>query len=402
MQDVPPAVRGAPQGDAVFTPAFTPTDLSQLIAASPRLGVSLFLPTHVKGREILQGPIWLKNLVTEARERLVGAGLTQVESGSFLAPVTALVDDHYFWQHQDQGLAMFLSSGDLQIQRTPFPLPVRVVVGPGFHVRPLLTGWAADGPFWVLTITADRARLWQASRFSFQEQADAGLPGPDDGFGEPDYENPVQASPVARPHTGSVDISHAQVYGPSPPEWRKGRLMRYVHRVAAIVDRRLSPMTTPLVLAADAEISGHFRKFSTLGPRLTGVIEVNAGSVDDSRLHEAAYAVVQPCLDAVRQEALDLYATLHGNGDSRAATGIPDVIRAAHHGRVETLLLTETGPVWGWYDATTDQVAVGQAHALGQDLLDVATVLTLRQGGNVQVFPADIAPDPAVAAILRY
>jgi hypothetical protein len=381
---------------------FTPADLSRLIATSTRLGVSLFLPTHVKGREILQEPIRLKNLVAEARNRLVVAGLTQAESGSFLAPATALVDDHDFWQHQEQGLALFLSGGDLQIHRTPFPLPVRVVVGPGFHVRPLLTGWVADGPFWVLTITADRARLLRASRFSLDEQDDAGLPGPEDGLSEPDYENPVQASPVARPHTGLADISHAQVYGASPPEWRRGRLVRYVHRVAATVDRRLRPSPAPLVLAADAEISGHFRKFSTRSSRLAGVIETNAGSVDDARLHRAAYAIAQPYLDAARQEALDLFATLHGNGDSRAVTGVPDVIRAAHHGRVDTLLLTETGPVWGRYDATEDQTFIGTAHTSGQDLLDVASVLTLRHGGNVHVLRADIAPAAAVAAILRY
>ena len=96
--------------------------------------------------------------------------------------------------------------------------------------------------------------------------ADADLPsGLEEASGESDYQNPVQASPVARPHTGSVNISNAQVYGDSPPEWRKGRVVAFAHRVAVAVDRFVGANPVPVVLVANAEVSGHFQRESTLG-----------------------------------------------------------------------------------------------------------------------------------------
>ena len=256
----------------------------------------------------------------------------------------------------------------------------------------------------MLTITADRVRLFHASRFSLTEEEGEDLPrGLGEELGEPDYENPVQASPVARPHTGSVDISYAQVYGDSPAEWRKGRLVEYTRRVAAAVDQRMVSRPVPLVLAADTEIAGHFRKSSRLGPLLAGVIKANPESMDDTQLHDAAYTVVRPRLDADRQDALDRFEALHASGDVRAATGVTEVVRAAHQGRVDTLLLTETGPIWGRYDRTADQVVTYESYgASGQDLLDVAAIQTLHNGGLVHLMTPDTMPGAAAAAILRY
>ncbi len=44
---------------------FTRTDLATLFAHEPRLGASIFMSTHTRGAEIRQGPIRLKNLLTE-------------------------------------------------------------------------------------------------------------------------------------------------------------------------------------------------------------------------------------------------------------------------------------------------------------------------------------------------
>ena len=48
---------------------FTRSDLFSLMDAAPELGASIFLPTHVRGAEIRQDPIRLKNLAVEARDK---------------------------------------------------------------------------------------------------------------------------------------------------------------------------------------------------------------------------------------------------------------------------------------------------------------------------------------------
>ncbi|MEO9200524.1 MAG: hypothetical protein ABI206_17390, partial [Antricoccus sp.] len=112
---------------------FTRTDLATLSAQAPRLGASIFMPTHTRGAEIRQGPIRLKNLLNQVRDELSVIGLRKTETEAFLAPAQALVDDYIFWQHQDQGLALFLDSEGLRQFKVPLPLTEQMVVGPGFH-----------------------------------------------------------------------------------------------------------------------------------------------------------------------------------------------------------------------------------------------------------------------------
>lgn len=61
-------------------------DLSALLSASPPLGVSIYLPTHILGAEVCQGPIRLKNLAGQARQELVTAGLPPAQVDAFMNP----------------------------------------------------------------------------------------------------------------------------------------------------------------------------------------------------------------------------------------------------------------------------------------------------------------------------
>ena len=373
---------------------FTRSDLSTLLSADPALGISIFLPTHVLGSEVRQGPIRLKNLTAQARDDLVSTGLERAEAEAFLAPATALIEDYRFWQHQNHGLALFLDGGEPRCYRVPLPLAERVVVGPGFHVRPLLPVLEADGAFLVVTITADQVRLCEASRFALVEDDAADLPRSlDEVLGEADYQNPLQASPVARPNTGSISISQAQVYGDSPAEWRKGRLVEFARRVAAALQQHVAANPTPIVLVADAEIGGHIKQLGTLGPLLAGVVEINPEALDDRELHDAAYAVMRPRLDAARTAAVERFATLRGNRDARAVTGIDDVMTAAHQGRIDTLLLVEDDTVGG---------RVAEFTATADDVLEAVAVQTLQHGGAVHLLPEKELSHPPAAAILRY
>ena len=124
------------------------------------------------------------------------------------------------------------------------------------------------------------------------------LPGSiDDGSGLPDYENPLQASPIGRPHTGTLNITKSQVSGESPEDWRKANTVEFVRRIAVALEHRLAAHRRPVVLIADAEIQGHFQKLSDLGSLLTGVVETDPETLDVNSLHAAAYDVVRPMLD---------------------------------------------------------------------------------------------------------
>jgi hypothetical protein len=194
------------------------------------------------------------------------------------------------------------------------------------------------------------------------------------------------------------------VYGDSPPEWRKNQLMKFAKRVAADVEDLLADDPLPVVLVGNAELTGHFQRVSRLGAQLVGTVETNPEVLTDAELHDAVNPLVQPRLDASRREARDSFATLLGQGDPRAVVDIGDVVRGAFRGQVDQLLLNTGATVGGRYHPASDELMVNAAYAeTGQDLLEVATVATLRNGGTVHALTGNEMPESLpVAAILRY
>jgi hypothetical protein len=287
----------------------------------------------------------------------------------------------------------------------PLPLTEQVVVGPRFHLKPLLPLLAADGTFRVLTVTADQAVLYTASRFRLDRDELTELP---DSLAEvareSDYENPVQASPVARPNTGSINIGNAQVYGESPPEWRQRQLVEYAARIAAAVDAATAPQPMPLVLAADAALAGQIAQASTLGPLLAGIVDTNPHALTDRQLHDAAYAIMRPRLDAIRQGAVEQFTVLRGQNDERAVAEVSAVVQAAVQGRVDTLLLRLNPALWGRFHDDTAEVTVTEAgDPTGEDLYEKAALLTLEYGGTVHLLSEHDLPKVRYgAAVLRF
>ncbi|QNE14583.1 hypothetical protein [Pseudarthrobacter sp. NBSH8] len=381
---------------------FAQTDLTRLIASKSSTAVSIFMPTHPTGKEVRQDPIRLKNLLADAQSRLTMAGLSEADAVTILEPATALSEDRDFWQHQSTGLALFIDENQTREYRVPLNFEELVVVGKKFHIRPLLPILAADGHFSVLTVTGDKATLFSASRYQLVEDRTVALP--ERTSVENDYENPVQASPPARPNVGTANIPNAQVYGDSPPDFRKTRLQEFVAEVAKATENILSASPQPLVLVADAEIGGHFQQSSDLGQFLAGVVEVNANALDTSGLHSLAYAKVQGRLDSGRVEALNNAAELLGRGEPTATSDIADIVRASHQGRISTLLLHDGEPIWGHYDREADKLEAGpDFESSGEDLLGVAAIETLQHGGDVHVVSSEELPTETEAvALLRY
>lgn len=401
---------------------FTPADLSVLLEARPALAVSIFLPTHIQGRETRQGSIRLKNLTRKAMKRLQATGLDQTAAETMLAPAVALVDDYDFWQHQEQGLAIFLGNGGLHLHKLPLDLVEEVSVGPDFQLRPLLPLLTADGAFRVLTISADQVQLFRASRLAMADDDSSALPGSlDEVLGTPDHENHLQSSPIGRPNVGSLDVSKAQVQGLSPEDWRKSRRVEYLRRIALALKPMLAADPTPVVLVGDAETIGHIRQFGGLGPLLAGTVDANPDTLDHKQLHARAYALMQPQLDQARHEVASRFAALHGSADAHATGTIEEVAVAAQEGRIEALLLAEGVTLRGQLDDSTGELALqvrktaddtdkpdvdpdgDEVTDAGQDVLNALAAKTLRQKGEVYVFPPEQMPAGLLAgAILRY
>lgn len=385
---------------------FTPNDLRTLIGGSGQPAVSIFLPTHVKGREIRQDPVRLRNLLGQAEDRLVARGMRAEDARALLTPARRMVDDDVFWRHQERGLAVFLAPGMFRYHRVPIAVDERVTVGPEFHIRPLLGLLAADGRFFVLALSASRARLFEGSRFGFIEREVAFPEGVAAVAAETDYsENTRNASPVARPRSGAPGgIPRTHGFGDSPEDYRRTEQMVYLRRVATALDEAMAAETAPLLVAADPQSRGHFAKISRAGGLVQDGTDINPDSVSDDELHRLALEHIRPIFTAARARALEQFRVLLGNNAPRAALKIEDIVRGARFSRIEMLFLAESETLWGRYDEKSDEViAHGSPDGGDTDLLDYAAAHTLLHGGRVDLLPRQDMPRGAMAAaIMRF
>jgi hypothetical protein len=385
---------------------FTREELRALMAAETERAVSIFMSTEAAGREVRQNSIRFKNLVDEAKEKLVASGLRQPAANELLAPALQLAGDELFWRNQSAGLAVFVAPGIFRRFEVPQELAEEVVVGRHFHLKPLLPMVSGDGIFFVVALSAARARLFEATKHRFAENTEIDLP---DGVGEitaeTEYENTRHMSPVARTRSGTPGgVQKTHNFGEDPEEQRKAQLIEYLRRAAAKLEEFLGGRGEPVVLAARSEIHGHFRTLAKQMNIVEPVLELNPDALAPEELHRRAWAVVEPLFQTSRNEALDRFRSLLGTGDGKAATKPEEIVKAARYGRVDTLFVAADDHLWGRFDEAADRiVAHGAAQAEDEDLLDYAAVQTYLQGGAVNVLPKQELPaNGPIAAILRY
>src|SRR5512138_157223 len=139
-------------------------DLRQLVETNGTWHVSIYLPTQRAGNEQQQNPIRLKNLLAQADKKLLDYGVRRPEVEEILRSAMDLLEDSMFWQHQSDGLAVFLSQGLSRIYRLPVTFEEAVVVGKSFYVQPLLQLLNGDGIFYILALSLNQRKLFRASK----------------------------------------------------------------------------------------------------------------------------------------------------------------------------------------------------------------------------------------------
>jgi len=394
----------SPKGPGMLTR----TDIDALMADTTAPALSLFLPTHVAGREIRQDPIRLRKLLGTARDRLIEQGLRSSDSDSLLKPGQDLVDDGLFWRHQAEGLALFLDSRSQHVLKLPMAVQEEVHVDDRFHIRPLLPALTADGRFLVLTVTAKQARLYEGSRYGLRELDLAELPRgtetlftPQDRLGEPGMR--AEDRTVQKPATANA--GDAPAYASTPQGLvTNDEVMQYIRQLAGSLDQHLGGTGLPLVLAADERVAGHYLQVNRYPDLVMPPIWLQPDSLSLEALHQHAYALVKPRFDQERLDALDRFRMLSGDGSDLASADPDGVVTAAVNGRVDQLFLRDGATCWGRFLGEANRTVTHHTHQQGdRELLEFAAGHVLRRDGRVYSLPADQMPVEAPAcATLRY
>jgi hypothetical protein len=368
--------------------------------------VSLYMPTHRAGADVLQNPIQMKNLLEHVAGQLQTLGLRTPEVESYLAPLTELVKDRLFWQYQHDGLAVFLSAENMTVYRLPFAFEALAVVADRFHLKPLLPLLCADGQFYLLTLNQEEIHLFQGTNAGLRELELRDVPESLTEFlSDVDRERQLQFHTSTRVPGGRGGERPANFHGHSVVKSHKQNdILRFFQRIDASLRALWEGETIPLVLAAIDNIAAIYRQANSYPHLLAASVTRHPTMLSLEALHREAWTIVQPHFLSARQEATALYKQLAGSGDARASSDLAAIVAAAYYQRVATLFAAAGIQHWGAFDPQTQAIDIHTARQPGdQDVLDLAVIHTFLNQGAAYVLPAAEIPAPApAAAILRY
>ncbi|EEG76236.1 baeRF3 domain-containing protein [Dethiobacter alkaliphilus] len=364
--------------------------------------ISIYVPTHIFGEDIKQGPIMLKSLISEAEEQLIARGVRPHQRKKLLELPSRLVEDSLFWSYQSEGLAFFLSQDISRYYRLPVRFQKMAMVTDSFYIKPVLPLYTKDGQFSILAISQKNARLLMCTR-DFVEEVDLGK---EVAEFEKDIELQFPETNIQF-HTGSprqgggrsaVFFSH----GGEIDKVLHEKLLRYFR----LIDRRLQDILSrddiPLVLACVDHLVPLYREAGKYPQLMDEAIKGNPENSSAKELHKKAWAIVEPYFKSRQEEARARYAEQKGTG--KVTADIKEIVPASYHGRVDTLFVALGKKEWGRFDPEKNEIELAEEPANGsRELLDFAAVQTFMKNGTVYaVDPAEMPDSEPVAAVLRY
>lgn len=382
----------------------TRDDLKTLYQEQEGVCISIYMPTHSKATETDKGRIQLKNLLAEAEKQLLTAGLRVSDVQKLLEPAHKFLWDNLFWRHQDEGLALFLSSETFYCYSLPYDFEALAVVADCFYIKPLLPLLADDGHFFILALSLNRVRLLLSTRYSVGEvdlaEISVSLAG---------TLVPVGPERKLQSHTGSGPSGNARRavifhgYGAVDKQIR-ANILRYFRQIDAGLSSLLKNEHAPLLLAGVESLLPLYREVNSY-PHLIG--ESIMGNLEGLRmedLHQRGLTIVQPLFQQTHRQAVAKYQQLIGIRSEKAANDPFQIIGAANYGRIETLFVALGQRLWGRFDPNTGTVELHNTKELGDgDLLNFAAIQTMINGGTVYVAKSKEMPSRSLfAAIYRY
>lgn len=365
--------------------------------------VSLFMPTARAGKQIRESPIRLKNRIAEAEKQLEQAGVDASEINKICDPARKLCDldsdsNREFWRHQWDGLAMLLSHGEMKTHQLDVEPDELTLVAHRFHIKPLLRAVQRDQEYCLLAVSQGDVRFLEGSRAGLTERPIEELPDSLQAVVRGDHQKGFNLHSV-KVRSGDTDnaIPHGHI-----DKDHEHELERYFREINEALQEALQSDQRPMVFAGVAELFPFFREASEYKHLLSHPIPGNPDDLSPDDLHEKAWPMVAEQFKTREQETLERWNSIAHT--DLAEDSLEAVLKAAHDGRIDTLILEKGVQAWGTYDSEKRTVHLAKESAADNyDLLDLAAIKTLQADGQVRFLDDEgLADGKHAVAICRY
>jgi len=354
--------------------------LLQQVRGNPALTITL--PTHRTSPDNRQDPIRVRNLVTEATNRLLEQfGRREIEP--LLTRLESLVSEIDFRYTLD-GLALFVTQDFARAYQIPFDLPERVVVDETFATRNLVFALNRTPRYWTLVLSEQPTRLMEGVRDTLVEITEGEFPMSHEGPG------------------GALKLPGGP--GVQKSAYRDERHRQFFRQVDAALKPFLAEDPLPLAVVG---VDRFLAFFNEVTAHQDAILTTLTGSHDKTSPHELAQLVwplVEANLADKRQAVMDELG--RAVGEQKIASSVGEVWRFAQEGRGALLVVEEDFH----YPATVDASGMHLSPAddptapgvLDDAVDEIIEVVLSKQGRVVFVDNKQLTEHQRIALVLRY
>jgi hypothetical protein len=387
-------------------PRFTLSELAAL--AEERIGpcATLYLGwPGAKPTDRAEASVRLRKLISRLEERLGTAGGPAAET---LDRVSKLAAAAGAITSTGGGIAIFAAPGFERIVRVDKPVDDRVVVGPRFHLLPLVFALRPTGDVWILAISENGSRLIRSRP---DGTTDVTIPDAPTSL-EDSARYDVHTRDI-QSHSGSTSPSggerHSTIFHGhgAAKDSKEVELARYARLVARAAGRLFATSRPILVFAGVEKILSLVRSSLDVGFIDGGTIAGSPDRIGDEELVRSARAITQPLVGERNLRIVEEFPRLRSR--DRASADPSTILDAALSGRVERIIFTDRDGPQGRYDPHSRRLEFGSASPASapgnevEDIANLALTLAVRTGAEPVWVPADRVPfSESFGATMRY
>jgi len=344
--------------------------------------VTITLPTHRVAPANRQDPIRIRNLVTQAANRLLEE-FTKREIEPLLDRLERLAESVDL-RHSLDGLVLFANRDSARFFRLPFSLRERVVVDETFFTRDLVFAMNRTPRYWALALSEKPTRLFEGTRESLIEIKNGGFPIV--------YEGSHGEEPLPRG------------FGVRKSVYENERHRQFFRKVDAAFKPFQAEDPLPIAVAG---VERHLAYFHEVTNHRGSILAAVTGSHDKTSAHELGKLVWSSMREAFIARRREVLSELEkAAGERKLVSTVGEVWRLANEGRGRLLLVEEGFSYPARVDKTGMRLDPAEDLAspgVVDDAVDeiVETVLG-KQGEVVFVDDGRLAEHGRIALIVRY
>lgn len=364
--------------------------------------VSIFLPTHRNGREVLnhQDQLVFKNLLKQIGADLEKRGYSALETAAFLSPAQQLLGDSGFWRNQSEGLAVFIATDFLRFYALPITFEPEYQILHEFYLKPLLPVCMDNPEFYLLTLNFHAVNFYRGTKAGIREIfPENALPQRIEEVVGFDYRQKFLGFHAQRGGTPQT-VFHGRGDGKDD---KKVEVLAFLRAIDKTITDYLGAETEPLLVASLDYLFPLYEKANSYPYLFPKHISGNPAYEQPDVLHKQALDLLATEFEQEKVLKKDQFLQFHDT--PRTSTDIQQIIPAAIGGQVETLFLAKDFETWGIYDNRDATVHLQETQNLSNTLLaNLAAVAVLQNGGSVYVEAREGLPLPVsgINALYRY